>query len=372
MHIVFVDVTPKDYTVTTPFERPLGGSQSACCYLTVELAKRGHKVTLLNSTNNPRDLLGIRCYNAKLSIKEVSAEHIDAAIVLNGPASFAKRLRRRFKGMPVILWTQHAANQRAMLDLKEPEVAKSWDHIVAVSDWHRRDLIEAYGLDPAKVSVQRNAIGPAFEGLFERPEDLLEAKSGPCILTYTSTPFRGLDALLSLFPEVHRCFPDAELHIYSSMKVYTPDESADQFTHLYDRSRQLAGAVYKGSVPQPELAEAMKTLSILAYPNTFVETSCIALMEALAAGLFVLTTKLGALPETTMGFGELVEPVGFPKSSKPFEAAYAPRLKTRLELWHEDPAAFFSASFEQVQAVNEQCTWRVRAQQWEELLLRIT
>ena len=41
MNIAFVDSIGWDYDVSTPYERPLGGSQSALAYLAVELARQG-------------------------------------------------------------------------------------------------------------------------------------------------------------------------------------------------------------------------------------------------------------------------------------------------------------------------------------------
>ena len=53
------------------------------------------------------------------------------------------------------------------------------------------------------------------------------------------------------------------------------------------------------------MRKELHTFDILAYPNTFEETSCIAVIEALSAGLRVVTSNLGALPETTEGWARM-------------------------------------------------------------------
>ena len=39
MRIAFLDTNELDYTADTPYRQPLGGSQSAICYLAAELAQ---------------------------------------------------------------------------------------------------------------------------------------------------------------------------------------------------------------------------------------------------------------------------------------------------------------------------------------------
>ena len=359
MNIAFLDSIAWDYDVCTPYERPLGGSQSALAYLAVALAQRGARVTLYSGTSRPGEIRGVTCISTQ-SIPDGSlAQSFDALIVLNGPSELAVRLRPYISpATPLVLWTQHAADQPAMHPFHQAEARQSWDAIACVSEWHRATLIEHYGLDPARVFVLRNAIAPCFEGLFSSRDELARAKGSRLILSYTSTPFRGLDVLIHVFPEVRREFPDAELEVFSSMKVYQQDEPGDTYAPLYHQCRVTPGIRYVGSLPQPQLAEELKSASILAYPNTFAETSCIAVMEAMAAGLRVVTTDLGALPETTMGFGALVSPAAGQAGITAFLQRFLDRLKGVLRDRAADPPGFAAARFEQVEAINAGCTWR--------------
>jgi glycosyltransferase involved in cell wall biosynthesis len=371
MNIAFLDTVGWDYDVSTPYQRPLGGSQSALAYLAAELARRGVRVTLYGGAYWPREVLGVRCVPAFGVPPEEYGQAFDALIVLNGPAEFCLGLRPHLApGTPLVLWTQHAADQPAMRALQQSGVRQGWDAIVCVSQWHRAAMIGHYGLDPARVVVHRNAIAPCFEGLFSSRDELVQAKGTRPILGYTSTPFRGLDLLTSIFSEAHKEFPDAQLAVFSSMKVYQQDEPGDAFAPLYTWCRQAPGVVYVGSVSQPELARALKATSILAYPNTFAETSCIAVMEALAAGLLVITTDLGALPETTLGFGTLVAPLDATRPDGPRDLAvrFLDQLRGILRAHAADPAGFAAARLEQVEAVNASCTWRGRASQWEDAI----
>jgi len=61
-----------------------------------------------------------------------------------------------------------------------------------------------------------------------------------------------------------------------------------------------------GMVGQKELLQRMKRATFMISPNPWPETSCIALIEAMAAGLCVITTDRAALPETAADFARQV------------------------------------------------------------------
>ena len=48
---------------------------------------------------------------------------------------------------------------------------------------------------------------------------------------------------------------------------------------------------------------------ILFYPNTYPETCCTSILEAMAHRCNVITSDLGALPETSNGFASLYNPI---------------------------------------------------------------
>src|SRR5215469_9061225 len=59
MRIAFLD-TVLQYTTDTPYKSPLGGSQSALCYLAIELKRLGHAITIFNRLPGRNESAGIR------------------------------------------------------------------------------------------------------------------------------------------------------------------------------------------------------------------------------------------------------------------------------------------------------------------------
>jgi glycosyltransferase involved in cell wall biosynthesis len=367
LSICFIDLINWDYDVSTPLDRPLGGSQSALCYLAVELAKRGNRVVVVNKGTSRGRVAGVEMVPEPDVGREFLRENqFDTVIVLNGPAEYSNLKQLLPSESVLVLWSQHASNQSAMWNLAKRKVRKKWDRIVCVGETHRRNLVARYPILPEQIEVCGNAISPAFESLFANESELRSRKAGIARLAYTSTPFRGLDILLDVFPKVNR---QCQLEIYSSMKVYQIGLEGDSYRELYDKARRTADVSYVGSVSQKELAAAMARISVLAYPSTFEEMYCVSVIEAMAAGALVVATDLGALPETTLGYGDLVhfDPKG---DRDEFSRRYLARLRAALDAIQVDGTALVARLYAQSQLINSAHTWRVRAIEWERKIER--
>ena len=88
-------------------------------------------------------------------------------------------------------------------------------------------------------------------------------------------------------------------------------------------------------------------------------------MEALAAGVLVVSTKLGALPETCAGWARLVQPIGATHDARAFQLEFQELLCAVLADIKVNPQRFVKDRFDQVQNINATCTWDVRAGEWE-------
>lgn len=359
MKLAFLDSSGWDYDVDTPYQRPLGGSQSAMCYLAEALAARGHEVWLLNGREETTAARGVLTGSLQRQAGELGG--FDAVIALNGiHTATAVQLRELAGAKPFMaFWTQHAHDQPAVGNLRDPAFRAVWDAYVLISDWQAERFAETFGLPLDRTRILRNAVSPAFAG--RTPQPLAPTP----VLAYTSTPFRGLDLLLEAFPKIRAAVPGTTLKVFSSMGVYRVAPENDQYAALYAACRAIPGVEYIGSVPQPQLAEEMARVDALAYPNTFPETSCISVLEALAAGCAVVTSELGALPETAAGWGQLL-PV--PPDRDGFVAAFAALMVETLQSARRHPAAAEARRRQQMARLNAVATWTVRAREWEEWL----
>jgi glycosyltransferase involved in cell wall biosynthesis len=361
MKICFLDPLEWDYTVETPYKKPMGGTQSGLCYLAAELAKLGHEVSLVNKTTTPGTYLGVACTGMQAGMAVDFLKGQDAIVVIN--ACVGETLRKNIgRGGPKLaLWIHHATDQKTVSFLSQQSERQSWDAFALISDWQANDFVKTFGLERQRIGILRNAISPVFENL-SLPKPWFQSGQAP-VMAYTSTPFRGLDVLLMAWPSIRKQAPGATLKIYSSMKIYNKDEEAHEV--LYALARDLKGVDYVGSIPQPDLAKALARTSILAYPNTFAETSCIAVMEAMAAGCLVVTSDLGALPETTAGFGILLKP---PSTVMDHAHHYSLAMREVLDGAKKDPVGLADHLKRQVAHVNATYTWKTRAREWDSWL----
>jgi glycosyltransferase involved in cell wall biosynthesis len=101
-----------------------------------------------------------------------------------------------------------------------------------------------------------------------------------------------------VFAKLCEKYDNIELDVFSSFKIYGWEQRDDQYKDLFDACKNHPKINYHGSVPNAQIREALCESHIFAYPSIWLETSCIALMEAMSAGLLCVHPNYGALPET--------------------------------------------------------------------------
>jgi len=199
---------------------------------------------------------------------------------------------------PNILWQQNSYDQPNLAPwFQNKDNHKKYDWYVFNSHWCYEKFRMMFDIPTEKSLVIKNAIDKI------ETRSLDYNKGDPIKLIYTSTPWRGLSVLLGAMQLVKN--KNVHLDVYSSTQVYGDQfKSAndDKFQGLYNQAAALKNVSYIGYKPNEYIKENLKNYHMFVYPNIWEETSCIALIEAMAAGLYCITTDYGALFETGSEF----------------------------------------------------------------------
>lgn len=194
-----------------------------------------------------------------------------------------------------VFWAHDLAEDPESKKFQDKAFQDSFHKFVFISHWQyqRYQLIHGLPYDTKSVVLE--------SGIDVAPESALIKDNETIRLVYTSTPQRGLEILVPVFQHLAEKYPNIHLDVFSSFKIYGWDEMDKQFEPLYDQIRNHPQMTYHGFVPNDTLKEHLNKSHIFAYPCTWFETSCRAMLEAMSAGLVCVHSSLAALPETSGG-----------------------------------------------------------------------
>jgi UDP-glucose:(glucosyl)LPS alpha-1,2-glucosyltransferase len=217
---------------------------------------------------------------------------------------YSSRVRNFNANQPSIYWMQDLAIDHEAQHLTDDRYLFS--AIVFVSHWQQQQFQRRYAMARQKQVVLPNAITlfePNVLGKWSQPQ--LGSKENPIRLIYHTTPHRGLELLVPAYDHVCKILTAQGIHlhldVYSSFSIYGWQQRDEPYLELFDTCRQHPLITYHGAVSNPQVREALHRAHLFVYPSIWPETSCIALIEAMAAGCVCVHSNLAALPETAGG-----------------------------------------------------------------------
>ena len=197
-----------------------------------------------------------------------------------------------------ILWQKNSWDQGNLISwFQDKSNHHKYDWYVFNSNWNFEQFTKKFELPTEKCLVIKNGI----ENI--EPIPTIYKKGEPIKIIHHCTPWRGLSVLLGAMQLVKN--PLISLDVYSSTEVYGAafhDHNDHHYHDLYNQAKKLPNVNYIGYRPNEYIKEHLKDYRLFVYPSIWEETSCISLLEAMAAGLYCVTTNYGALYETGAEF----------------------------------------------------------------------
>ena len=259
----------------------IGGSEEAVIYLSRELTKLGYKVTVFNDCG---EMSGI--YDG---VEYLPWQALNPRDTFNYIISWRGHDLRDVKAKKRMIWLHDVP----MPNTFTPESIENLDKVIVLSQFHK-SLLPSF-IPDEKILVSANGINLedfADKGAIRNPKRMI----------YTSSYDRGIEHLLTMWGEIRKEVPDAELHIFYGWNTY--DEMVkkgrrdSKFKEAMLPYMAQEGVFEHGRIGHKQLARELQMSGLWVYPSHFEEISCISAMKAQASGCVAVCTDYAALAET--------------------------------------------------------------------------
>jgi len=272
-------------------KNPLGGSETWTMYIASQFAKMGHKTYVINANDrlyidsNNVTYIGYYRYARTIDRAHLPNFTIISRVIYREVMDFFISLGSKIFLMchdlyPAFVEGLGWSSEPIFSEVVPSEV----DRVFALSEAHKKTLIDKMHVNPYKIRLTINAID------FSKFKNCNSGERDFSIL-FSSCKSRGLDILVNdVAPLVLREIPEFKV------KHCTYEKGVD-FSSV--ASKQWFEQI--GGFNKEELYNEMSKHRVWAYPSTFYETFCITAIENVMAGNEVVSPMTYGL-STTLGF----------------------------------------------------------------------
>jgi glycosyltransferase involved in cell wall biosynthesis len=183
---------------------------------------------------------------------------------------------------------------------------KNADAIISVSHSATKDIIDALGISPDKITTVYHGVSPNFcpEIADEKLEALREKYKLPDqIILYVGQiyPMKNVEGIIRAFINIRKRLP------HKLVLVGQPTSKGQHELALIDRFQLRDDVILTGWVPDEDLPVFYHLASLFVFPS-FYEGFGIPLLEAMACGCPIVTSNSGATSEVVEDAAVLVDP----------------------------------------------------------------
>lgn len=268
--------------------------------LTGELREAGIEAYDLsrNGKIDPLVIIKLFCLIRKKKIQIIHTHLVHASII--------GRIAAKLAGVKSIITTRHYVyyhKEKSLVNWVERKTAVFNNNFIAISNAVKEYMVNREKYEPDRITMIYNSVDL---GLFDsRDRDVIPRNNNFLIGSVGRLhPSKGYDTLLKSMPQVIEKFPQVKLMIAGNGTEKAHLEKLCTQLHISDK------VIFLGRKTPEEIRNLLREINLFVLVSNW-EGFGLAVVEAMASGLAVVTTKVGGLPEIVENgrTGFLVPPV---------------------------------------------------------------
>lgn len=219
-------------------------------------------------------------------------------------------------------------SHRIFLQSFFPRYHRRADHIIAVSEFTKSDIIKQYGISPDRISIAYNDVPSGFRKF--NSDEILSVRntysSGAPFFIYVGSmhPRKNLERLLQAFDHFK-----SENYVSHKLLIYGRKAfKTGNIFRTYETMDHKSDVVFVGQ-DQCSVPDILPAAEALIYPSLF-EGFGIPILEAFHSGIPVITSNISSMPEVAGNAALLVNPERIESISQAMNRILQPELRQEL------------------------------------------